>query len=644
MLSFQVVFAEASEGTQVLKSVKSSVYEVVLKKPEADTLSYAEKLPYDLLSFQQRNDKYFSIGSAFPINENEMITAWHVVVPGNGGLNRDFAIRDGEGKIYEINTVTGFSNREDYLIFTLKNKKFKTWLKPAPKREIQQKIFAIGNALGEGIIARDGILASETPETYEGKWKYIRFTAAASPGNSGGPLVDAKGNYLGIVLRKSENENLNYALPAENFSGAKRTGKIQYDLTYRFTNTILRDRSNYLKEYKLPQAYNDLDDQLVKANTELSKNLLNTFFKNHQKDYFPYGPGAVKILNNGNNNLFPMMIAQTDDGVWSHFEAEKKEKVELEDNGLIVYGSMRGIYMQYMRAPRNVKPAQLMRDQKAFLDLTLKYVRIERKFAGQKIRVTSFGAPAKSYVHSDKYSRKWVISEYLIHYADEKMVAYSTLVPDGVVTLIVRDSTGKIDMDFRFDMIELLNFMTFSYYGRISDWKAFYQTPEYLPDEMKAHQLDFSEGKQLKLKTREVSSVIDGGDFKLTADSDMRMDFGFMLSGDRLSYVHMDTMFGENVNTSTSLSVYRVSKPTPDLPEAIHHGWDSIINQRLPFDKSVRYSDGRSSINLVTPSLFMKNGADVDSVLYLRYVIDGKGEDAALKAKVEKLATGFKLN
>ncbi len=644
LLLTPLVHSETTDNLQVLKSVKNAVYEVVLKKPETDTLSYAEKLPHELLSFQQRNDKYYSIGSAFPINETEMITAWHVIVPGSGGLSNGYAIRDAEGKIYEIDKITGFSNRKDYLIFTLKDKKFKTWLKPAAKREVQQKIFAIGNALGEGIIARDGIFTSETPETYEGKWNYIRFTAAASPGNSGGPLVDAKGNFLGIVLRKSENENLNYALPSEIFINTKREGKIQYNLAYRFTNTILRDRSDYARDYSVPASFAEIDAKLIKANTELSQNLVKNFFNNHKKDYFPYGPGGIKILNNAGNSLFPMMVAQTDDGVWSHFEPEKKERVETEDNGLIVYGSLRGVYVQYMRTPRKIKPAQLMADQKQFLDLSLKHVRIERKFAGQKIRVTSFGQPAKSYTHADRYSRKWQISEYPIHYADEKMITYSSMVPDGIVTLIVRDSTGKIDMDLRFDMLELLNYMTFSYYGRLSDWKDFYQSTNYIPDEFKTHRLEFNDGKELKLQTREISSTLSGNDFKLSADSDMRMDFGFTLNGSELRYVHMDTMFGENVNTSTSLSVFRVSKPAAELPEAIHHGWGNIINQRLPFDRSVRYSDGKSSLNLVTPALFLKKGNDVDTAFYLRYVIDGKAEDAILKTKVERISTGIKLN
>jgi S1-C subfamily serine protease len=74
-------------------------------------------------------------------------------------------------------------------------------------------VYAVGNALGTGVVIRDGLYTSDTPEQQDGAWKWMRFSAAASPGNSGGPLLDKDGKVIGVVLMKSANENLNYALP-----------------------------------------------------------------------------------------------------------------------------------------------------------------------------------------------------------------------------------------------------------------------------------------------------------------------------------------------------------------------------------------------------------------------------------------------
>ncbi|MCT7094643.1 trypsin-like peptidase domain-containing protein, partial [Salmonella enterica] len=59
------------------------------------------------------------------------------------------------------------------------------------------------------------LYTSQTPEEQDGRWKWLRFSAAASPGNSGGPLLDKDGKVIGVVVMKSPDENLNYALPID---------------------------------------------------------------------------------------------------------------------------------------------------------------------------------------------------------------------------------------------------------------------------------------------------------------------------------------------------------------------------------------------------------------------------------------------
>ncbi len=43
----------------------------------------------------------------------------------------------------------------------------------------------------------------------------VRWCFPASPGNSGGPLIDAAGRVLGVVVRKSQAEKLNFAVPID---------------------------------------------------------------------------------------------------------------------------------------------------------------------------------------------------------------------------------------------------------------------------------------------------------------------------------------------------------------------------------------------------------------------------------------------
>ena len=43
---------------------------------------------------------------------------------------------------------------------------------------------------------------------------FLQHTAAVNAGNSGGPLLDAHGQVVGIVTLKAELENVSFAIPA----------------------------------------------------------------------------------------------------------------------------------------------------------------------------------------------------------------------------------------------------------------------------------------------------------------------------------------------------------------------------------------------------------------------------------------------
>jgi serine protease Do len=79
-------------------------------------------------------------------------------------------------------------------------------------------VLAIGNALGEGITATEGIVSRlDVSVNVEGNTLYglIQTTAAINPGNSGGPLVNMSGEVMGINSVKivaSEVEGIGYAI------------------------------------------------------------------------------------------------------------------------------------------------------------------------------------------------------------------------------------------------------------------------------------------------------------------------------------------------------------------------------------------------------------------------------------------------
>jgi len=205
----------------VQQRIRAATFEVVQKKPDDGAVSYDRPLPLELIPYQQRIDKYRSIGTAFSIGGNRYVTASHVFQLGSGSQFGPPALRDAAGNVYDIDKVWKFSDREDFVEFSLSQEPRVSASSRLAAPALDDTVFAVGNALGEGVVIRDGVFTSETPEEEDGEWKWVRFSAAASPGNSGGPLIDQAGRVIGVVLRKSESENLNYALPIERLAGMR---------------------------------------------------------------------------------------------------------------------------------------------------------------------------------------------------------------------------------------------------------------------------------------------------------------------------------------------------------------------------------------------------------------------------------------
>ncbi|MCK4843659.1 MAG: trypsin-like peptidase domain-containing protein, partial [Dehalococcoidia bacterium] len=82
-------------------------------------------------------------------------------------------------------------------------------------------VLAIGNALGGGIVATQGIVSRlNVSVNAEGNTLYglIQTTAAINPGNSGGPLVNMSGEVVGITSVKivaSEVEGMGFAISSD---------------------------------------------------------------------------------------------------------------------------------------------------------------------------------------------------------------------------------------------------------------------------------------------------------------------------------------------------------------------------------------------------------------------------------------------
>jgi len=124
-----------------------------------------------------------------------------------------------DGKTFPANTV-GTDSLSDLAVIKIDaaNLTYTYW-GDSSLLSIGEWVLAIGNALGEGITATEGIVSrlNVAVDIGGGNILYglIQTTAPVNPGNSGGPLVNMSGEVIGITSVKivaSEVEGIGYAI------------------------------------------------------------------------------------------------------------------------------------------------------------------------------------------------------------------------------------------------------------------------------------------------------------------------------------------------------------------------------------------------------------------------------------------------
>jgi hypothetical protein len=324
--------------------IRAATFEVVQRKPEDGAVSYDRALPMELMPYQERTDKYRSIGTAFAIGPNRYVTAGHVFALGRGSQFGPPALRDTAGAVYEIDKVWKFSDAEDFVVFSLRSEPKGVQVLEAGAAPVpDDAVFTAGNALGQGVVIRDGLYTSDTPEEQDGQWKWLRFSAAASPGNSGGPLLDQAGRVIGVVLRKSESENLNYALPIERVSAAKEgEGRLDARAPVRLPIMDVAETLSVHERVTLPatpaQFYASLQSVMLEQIVSAQRQLLS----HNRERLFPTSASSAQMLHTRYAAAFPRFVHETQDRVWSG-SADKTQTFQLEHNGFVetVHGLVR---------------------------------------------------------------------------------------------------------------------------------------------------------------------------------------------------------------------------------------------------------------------------------------------------------------
>jgi serine protease Do len=630
---------DTSLGSRVMDAISDAVYEVVVLKPTKDSLQYEKPLPMDLLPYSIRMDKYYSVGTAFAISPSEFVSAAHVMNLGSGSQFKEAFLRDREGKVYSIEKVLKYSKNRDFIVFSLRNTKAKRFLPLNKSPRLNQKVYAVGNALGEGIVIRDGLYTSDTPEEEAGEWKWIRFSAAASPGNSGGPLLDRNGKVIGIVLRKSPGENLNYAIPiVEVINATQNLAVIQMKVRYILDNMDMTQRETLKKEINLPKTYEELNSEMTGVMAQFSDRLLKNLLAEYRDTIFPRGPGSTRLLYKTYHAVFPHLIVKGKDGNWDAYYPKETREAILGNNGRLVYGTLGSAVFMVIRKPDDVSLETFYGDSKLFMDLILKGGGRYREIGPESIKITSMGRAFEDYRFTDSYGRIWMVRTWLIEHNDRKVVTFSLPVPGGCIVMMRTDQTGSADQGDIPDLKVLSDFIYISYFGTFKEWREFLSMKDLLPSLLSTLDIQIKNNEVFRYKSKRLSLSYGPDIMKISDNSDLRLHFGYFQEQGRTVWDITEIGIAEDKYKQIGYTVSRTMKPPEKLGDEYQSSWENMVERRFPYNRSAYFKDKITTISATYNQGSQLEKGDVSSipVLYtVGYVKEGNVDQKEMEAKLE---------
>lgn len=621
--------ADISKHT--IEAVSAATYEVVMLKPAEGHLKYERPLPMDLVPYTIRNDSYYSVGTAFAIGPNQWVTAGHVFDLGHKSLSKIYRLRDHDGKVYDVDQILKYSMHRDFVVFSIKNPPEIKPLATNTVPRINEKVYSAGNALGEGVVFRDGLFTSRTPEEDYGDWKWIRFSAAASPGNSGGPLLDTDGKVIGVIIGKSENENLNYALPIQEVLQAPRdVASVDARIVYTIDNMPNESGTGRIqKKYKLPQSYAALDAVITRDLDQFGMQVQDKFLAERKAHTFPSGKSSLPLLYSDSSTVMPGLIARGDDGLWDAYSPAKPNNSEIGENGAFSYGTVGSSDFFLFRKPDGMQTAALYDDSKLLMDTILQGYPLYRTVASQRIKVTSMGKAAQAYDYTDHYGRKWLVRVWNIDYADERLALFALPVPGGLAGMIRVTPVAQMDSNID-DLKVLADFTSIAYYGTLADWREFLAQVDLLPRAFADIHIDFDYGKQFSYRSKRVAFSYGPAEMHITPSSDLKLKFGYFEDEGKTVWDVSQIVAGDSKDSSTFFTVVRHMHPPKQLDDRFQSRWQKVTQHQYPFNDAAFFDNKRTVIGDIYPHGVPDSKLSAAKVVYSAFY----GTDGSLNQKM----------
>lgn len=623
-------------SARVQRLTREAVFEVVIEKEQNDPTVYERPLNWEVVPFAIRNDKYYSIGTAFAVSPRELATAFHVINLGaESQVYTKYFVRDSSGAVFEVDEITSGSSERDFLIFTVKNRVFSEYFNFKNDFKINEPVLSIGNALGEGIVVRSGMVLGTVDENESGRWKLLKSSADGNPGNSGGPLVTPKGDVIGLVT--SLRDNILYSTPAQVITSYQRS-TLSFRVKPSYTHLILQNTVTkvYECDVPLPQNYKQAQNVIVTGYKKSYVDAMTELFSGAPE--YLTGPNNAFLLNSTTSSIFPQIdFVDRNDNNWKLSRLDIKS-VSLENDGRLLYSTVGDINFFKIVRPKSSSLEKLNGDPRYIMDLILQNWRTERTLSrNDKYRILSLGAPAKTAFFTDNLGRLWRTATWLIGFDDRVMLMYILPLPDGPAVITTTQSSSQ-QFVYQYDINKLCDHIHAAYSATFEEWGEFLKqsgTPAFLNDfkfswNSTASNIDFS--------LPDISLAAKDDVFAWTNLSELYLLPAYFKQENEIKFGVTKLILNRNNRGKDYAVITRNVKPDSRLGTDYRDEWEDLIEEKFPFNAKPALSpkDNNGSIGCV-----LKSDAPSEDARWTLYMTLENPTEDDLTGKFGKLRGGI---
>lgn len=303
------------------------------------------------------------LGSGFFVDDGGIVATNLHVIEGSTVVR----IKTGKQSTYDVEGVVFVDDKNDLALLKIKKRNRDEAFKGIPigsldRVKIGERVYAVGNPAGMEFSLSEGIVSgkrTEDPIRKEAR-ELLQITAPISPGNSGGPVLDKKGQVIAVATLASGNnfQNLNFAVPLSLLGDIAKYKSIEYmflptrpnwtpvdvNMNYNWTpygssQPIQRDTVN---TYYCPETITRRGDNVrtwVRANVQSRTVAIDHFGAQRQSVQHDQLTGLIEIDCKQNAYRFNILFGTFDDvdsDYKTNFSANNKwSPVEDDDKKLI---------------------------------------------------------------------------------------------------------------------------------------------------------------------------------------------------------------------------------------------------------------------------------------------------------------------